>query len=492
MWQDRRVLTEHEPTARGTAPRFATALMWPAPPAGLRRLLDRRAAPLVALGLILAFSLAARVYQIDQPCYRPCAGPESRLIFDEFYYVNAARSIAGIPQPPGSPYVKLTHVGFVVNLANPPSGDDPNSEHPQLAKVLIAGGIKLFGDNPWGWRIGSVLFSLIAMIALYALVTGVGGSSWLAVGTVAVMALDNLALVQGRIGMLDIYALAMMLVAGALYVRRHPLLAGIALGVGACMKEVAFYLLVALVLFEAVRLLQARLSARSDAHVDLLGGQTPIVVVTELVECVLCSFAVFFGLLWLLDVLVPAYDFSTHTVYAGDPFKHFAHIIRSAAALKVNPRHPFRIASPPLHWLINQKPIIYAGKEVGTVGSGGVISRHTRGTLVVQFVAKMNPFIIFALAPALALALIRAWRDRDRVALLGAAWAVGVFMPYLLQSVFVDRLSYIWYMLIVLPGIYMMAAQLFSWRYTPRLVTAIWAGLLVLGFVQLYPLRTVL
>ena len=98
--------------------------------------------------------------------------------------------------------------------------------------MIIAAAIELFGDNRLGWRIGSVLFGLIALIALYALVRAAGGSGWLAAGTAAVASMDNLFLVHSRIGTLDIYAIAMMLISAALYLRRHPIAAGVALGVG--------------------------------------------------------------------------------------------------------------------------------------------------------------------------------------------------------------------------------------------------------------------
>ena len=78
--------------------------------------------------------------------------------------------IAGIHPPSGATY------------ADAPLHKDPNAEHPQLAKLIMAGGIKLFGDNPWGWRIGSVIFGLIAIVAMYTLVRAAGGSPWLAVG----------------------------------------------------------------------------------------------------------------------------------------------------------------------------------------------------------------------------------------------------------------------------------------------------------------------
>ena len=127
-----------------------------------------------------------RVYDLEQPCSAPCKTPASHtLIFDETYYVNAARVIDHIRPAAGATY------------AGAPLGMDPNAEHPQLAKVIIAGGIKLFGDTPKGWRLPSVLFGLIALVALYTLVIGLGGSGWLAVGATSLMALDNLLIVTG-------------------------------------------------------------------------------------------------------------------------------------------------------------------------------------------------------------------------------------------------------------------------------------------------------
>ena len=58
------------------------------------RLLSDPLAPVIALCLILVLSLAARLYELNQPCSNPCSTPGSHtLIFDEDYYVNAARVI---------------------------------------------------------------------------------------------------------------------------------------------------------------------------------------------------------------------------------------------------------------------------------------------------------------------------------------------------------------------------------------------------------------
>ncbi len=72
----------------------------------------------------------------------------------------------------------------------------------------------------------------------------------------------------------------------------------------------------------------------------------------------------------------------------------------------------------------------------------------------------------------------------------GACWSVGTFIPFVVQSDIAHRISYLFYMLIVMPGVYIMAAQLFSPRYVPKLATVVWVGLVAFGFVALYPLRT--
>ena len=70
------------------------------------------------------------------------------------------------------------------------------------------------------------------------------------------MAADNLLLVHSRIGTLDIYAVAAMVWAAALYLRGRPALAGVVLGVGACAKEVAPYVLLAVLVLELLRWLR--------------------------------------------------------------------------------------------------------------------------------------------------------------------------------------------------------------------------------------------
>jgi 4-amino-4-deoxy-L-arabinose transferase-like glycosyltransferase len=437
------------------------------------RLLANPTAPVFVLCLILVLSLYARVFDLDQPCKKPCRTPASHtLIFDESYYVNAARVIDGIDPPPGEPY------------HGAPKGKDPNAEHPQLAKLVMAGAIELFGDGPLGWRGGSVLFGLIALAALYTLVRAAGGGSWLAVGATGVMALDNLLLVHGRIATLDIYAVAMMLIAATFYLRGSPLLAGVALGVGGCMKEVALYLLFALILLEALR------AARARWHPAGARGSTIAKNLRPLALCTAATVASFLGILWLLDVLVPAYDPGRHVTYAGNPIAHLSHIYNYALLLKTKPNE-HGIASTPWQWLLDRQVIDYARVVVNTVVHRGASTIRTSRALI-YFRGEINPFLVFLAIPALFAALASAWRDGEEVAAIGACWCLGVFFPFALGSQISGRVTYIYYMVLVMPGLYLVTAQLFAHRRMPSAAVLGWAIALVYGFLSLYPVRTVL
>ena len=524
---------------------FAGRIALLLPPTGARTraaiasALRNRWAPRVVLYLLVIFSIASKSIDLNQPCSSPCTAHSTHtLIFDESYYVNAARVIDGIEPPAGAPY------------HGDPKGDDPNAEHPQLATLIIAGDIKLFGDNPFAWRIGSIVFAVIALLALYALVIGAGGSSWLAAGTVAVMCLDNLALVHGRIATLDIYAVAMMLLAGALYVRERPLLAGLALGIAACMKEVALFLLFVFILLEALRIARGWRARRHPAAAGAAlpasaagapggGGPPPgaadpppaaavavppslaataippappasaghardeihyggmrrhsamLAIARErlprLAIFLLASAVATLGLLWLLDVLVPAYDPGTHTLYNGNPFAHLAHMYEYAQLLKAKPNE-VGITSSPLAWLLDEKAINYARVAVNTSVAGKIVSTRA----LVSFQGEINPFIIFLAIPALFAAGAAAWRTEDGVAALGACWCLGTYLPFLFGDLSSGRVAYIYYMLLVMPGVYILTTRLFASKRLPTAAAVGWGIALVYGFVHLYPIRTLL
>jgi hypothetical protein len=146
------------------------------------------------------------------------------------------------------------------------------------------------------------------------------------------------------------------------------------------------------------------------------------------------------------------------------------------------------ITATPWQWLLDQKTINYAQVTVKTFHHGHTLKGHS----TVNFKGEISPFIIFLAVPALLTAFVGAWRDGDQVAALGACWCLGAFIPFVVQSQVSGRITYLYYMVIVMPGIYLVTAWLFSRRWMPHAAVIVWAILLVYSFLNLYPLRTLL
>lgn len=127
-------------------------------------------------------------------------------IFDETYYHHDALSLLhrGVEQN-----CQNTGQGFVV--------------HPPVGKWLIAGGIKVFGDNPFGWRFAAALAGTLSVIILTRLARRLFGSTLLGAFAGLLLALDGLEFVMSRVALLDIFVMFMELVALACLVldREH-------------------------------------------------------------------------------------------------------------------------------------------------------------------------------------------------------------------------------------------------------------------------------
>ncbi|MGA2471211.1 MAG: glycosyltransferase family 39 protein [Solirubrobacteraceae bacterium] len=429
--------------------------------ARLRRLTRSPVAPLVLLALVSLLSLGARTAAIGSPCTSPCTTVNDHdMVFDEVYYVNAARRIDGLPVPAGQHY------------SGDPAGQDPNSEHPQLAKLVIAGSIELFDDGPFAWRLGSLIFGSLAILGMFALVLAAGGTRWCALLAATLMACDNLLLVAGRIGTLDIYVVAFMIWAAVLYLRSRPLAAGVLLGIGACTKEVAPYLLAVLVVFELGRLVWGRRLALREAIAS---------AARRFGVCVAATAGSYLALLALLDRLVPPFDPQTSRTITGGPIAHIEHMLSFAVAL-TSPRGPTGIASYPWDWLVDLRPINYLTVTVNSRGS------HVA---TVHFLGFISPPILALAVPALALGLWRARGRGEAIDVIGVAWFLGTWLPFVALSVIWSRTSYLYYMVIVMPGLYIAVARLMTHPRVPRLVLWGWLVLVAAAAVVLYPFTAV-
>ena len=154
---------------------------------GFRYLLIRR-----WLLLILAFSAIVRFVNLGRP---------NELVFDEIYYVDGARDFLkyGVEIEKGS-------AEFIV--------------HPPVGKWVIASGIKLFGDNSFGWRFSTALLGTISILFVYLIAKHLFNSERWALLSAALVSLDGLHLVMSRTSLLDMTLMFFVLKVFTLYSRK--------------------------------------------------------------------------------------------------------------------------------------------------------------------------------------------------------------------------------------------------------------------------------
>ena len=128
--------------------------------------------------------------------------------------------------------------------------------HPQLGKMLIAIGIRLFGMTPFGWRFVGTLFGVLMLGVLYVLAKRILRSTEYAALATGLFAADCMHFTQTRIATIDVYALfftMLMLLFMLDYLvanREHApfwkqmlklALCGVAFGLGAASKWTCLY-----------------------------------------------------------------------------------------------------------------------------------------------------------------------------------------------------------------------------------------------------------
>ena len=72
-----------------------------------------------------------------------------------------------------------------------------------------------------------------------------------------------------------------------------------------------------------------------------------------------------------------------------------------------------------------------------------------------------------------------------------AAWFLGTWLPFAVLSLFWLRTSYLYYMVIVMPGIYLAVARLFTSPRMPRTAIGVFLLLVLAAAVLTYPFLAV-
>ncbi|MEX2504622.1 MAG: phospholipid carrier-dependent glycosyltransferase [Egicoccus sp.] len=351
-------------------------------------------------------------------------GEPADIVFDETYYVGDARS--------------MLETGL----------EDGFAVHPPLGKWIIAAGIAVVGDTPFGWRItGALAGALVAMLTAL-IVRRLTGRTALGGLAGALVLLDGVFLVQARTAMLDIH-LALFVVLGAWLLlvdrdradagatgRRWWLLgAGAAFGAAVAVKWSGALALVGagllLLAWEHARLRREGRSAATAAGVGV-GRVTVFLGVVSVVVYALTWVpwvAVFADTTSAPDDAPPdaAYSVGERLVGLVD---HHRKIIEFH--LNLEAEHPYR--SPASTWPLQQRPVVYhyeACTEAGLDGDGEPCVGPAGRTS--EIVAVGNLALWWGLLPLLPLLLGGVVR-RDRRSGLPLTMILVQFLPWLVVA----------------------------------------------------------
>ena len=179
----------------------------------------------VAIWSVIAAALFLRLFRLSTP---------DKLIFDEIYYVDGARDLLkfGVEVSANKPE-------FIV--------------HPPVGKWVIALGIQIFGDNPFGWRVMVALLGTLSILLIAKIASRIFGA--LGYGLIAALLafFDGLNLVMSRTALLDITLTTFLLVATWFLIDRRFLFAGIFFGLALGTKWSAIFYILLFALYFVIK-----------------------------------------------------------------------------------------------------------------------------------------------------------------------------------------------------------------------------------------------
>jgi dolichyl-phosphate-mannose-protein mannosyltransferase len=343
---------------------------------------------IIALSLMLHFILVATA--------------EGETIFDEWYYVGEAR-----------------HVIEDTELERP--------EHPPLGKLFTVFGMLIFGDNPLGWRISPILFTLLGIVFFYLICRQLKLPNWASNLATSFFTFENLSFILGGIAMLDVYSVSLMLGGFYFYLRRQYPMSGLLIAFSMLAK------LTGILGFGAIFI-----------HWFIFRRKEML----ALVSSVLIVYVTFLLFLPMMEYIM--------TSQWSNPFLRTSSMIASGLSPNLNDySHPFM--TRPWEWLAGYQvmPFSYIPKYLGAI----------------------SPTIWALTIPS---AIFCAWKalKGNAAAVFSLGWFSATYLLWIPTNLITDHITYVYYFYPSIGAVCLSlglgATKLFKWR--PRLAV----GLIVL------------
>lgn len=364
--------------------------------------------------------------------------------------------------------------------------------HPPLGKILIAVGVKIFGMNPFGWRIMGTLFGIAMLPVIYLFARRFFKKRWFATMACLLFACDFMHFAQTRIATIDVYVTFFILlmyyfmyryVAISFYDTKLsktfvPLgLCGITMGLAVASKMTGVYAAVGLaVIFFAnlYKRYQEYCYAKQDPD-GMTNGISHAYVIENFASltwktilfCILVFIlipACIYTLSYLPFVSTPGLGLIARMLKnQGDMFNYHANLTAT---------HPF--SSNWYQWPIVYRPIWYYSGDLSTTVAEGISSFG-------------NPFIWWAGVPAFIMTIVVAYKKKDR---FGAFLVIGYLAQYL-PWMLVTRCTFIYHYFPSVPFVILMivycADFLVKRNKSFKIPIGIYIGACVVLFFMFYP-----
>jgi dolichyl-phosphate-mannose--protein O-mannosyl transferase len=379
-------------------------------------------------------------------------------VFDEVYHAYTAGQ-----------YAAGNHDAYVWNKKAPQQGVAYMWNHPPAGILFMTAGIVIWGDNSFGWRIGSAIFGATGIVIAYLLALAITRRRALAVVAALLLLVDGLYVVQSRVGMLDIYGTVFML--GAFFALhgyltappewvRGPLLRlGLFLGLAIATKWNAAYasLFIGLVVLGRGVLLYVKSGRSLRDHgvlAHLFWVPVGLIVLPALVY--VAAYVPFF---------LTGHDVGQFVELQHQIFRYHTHLQAT---------HTYQ--SRWWEWPLTLRPVWYA-------------TTRTHET-VANIYANGNTVLYLAFVPAVIWVASRWFRRRDPAAIVLVIGFFGQWLPWAM----VPRISFAYHFLPAVPfgclAIAVVLFELFGNGLTGRAVAVAYAALAIGFFIYFYPIYT--
>lgn len=363
--------------------------------------------------------------------------PMDGYIFDEVHYLNAARATL--------------------------LGNAANAEHPPLAKILYAGSIGIFGDWWFAWRIVPAICAVLALYFFFRISKNFFSERKALVATSFLM-FDTLFFVNTSVAILDAPALLFGFVGLERFLSKKWKTSAIAFAIACLMKETALFILIATIVWYALRNVRWR-KVKNKVNLKTFGVFT------------LVFLAVSMGGLWTYDL---AFKPSTGTTVTAliqqnvvvdqnqNPITtYISTVLITYASPITNPIGHIQFAfeyykslvpainanasdyRPPWGWILpadntfNPPPYL-----VVAVTAGGITK------IAINWVSIVSPPIAFMYIPLLGIAIALLLKRRNtELAGLVAVWSIVAYVPWLLLGLFVQRMTFNYYFIYTVPAL---------------------------------------